>query len=126
MLTNLLWGLQDCVSDETCPRSSNSHTSANEKRIRCLTPISPPLSGPLPTFLRGDYKQSEYGKVILLFTVLRRLDCVLESTKPAVLDELAKRVEISDDERLVMGHQLDRLDRWTHELANKIGYELSA
>ena len=31
--------------------------------------------------LRGDYKQSEYGKVILPFTVLRRLDCVLESTK---------------------------------------------
>ena len=43
-----------------------------------------------------------------------------------LLDELAKRVEISDDERLVMGHQLERLDRWTHELANKIGYELSA
>jgi type I restriction enzyme M protein len=37
--------------------------------------------------LRGDYKQSEYGKVILPFTVLRRLDCVLESTKPAVLAE---------------------------------------
>ena len=35
--------------------------------------------------LRGDYKQSEYGKVILPFTVLRRLDCVLEVTKPAVL-----------------------------------------
>src|SRR5687768_10765321 len=41
--------------------------------------------------LRGDYKQSEYGKVILPFTVLRRLDCVLEETKPAVLDELATR-----------------------------------
>src|SRR5204862_5437894 len=41
--------------------------------------------------LRGDYKQSEYGKVILPFTVLRRLDCVLESTKPAVLAELATR-----------------------------------
>jgi type I restriction enzyme M protein len=41
--------------------------------------------------LRGDYKQSEYGKVILPFTVLRRLDCVLEATKPAVLTELAKR-----------------------------------
>jgi type I restriction enzyme M protein len=41
--------------------------------------------------LRGDYKQSEYGKVILPFTVLRRLDCVLESTKPAVLIELATR-----------------------------------
>lgn len=42
--------------------------------------------------LRGDYKQSEYGKVILPFTVLRRLDCVLEPTKSAVLDELKKRV----------------------------------
>ena len=41
--------------------------------------------------LRGDYKQSEYGKVILPFTVLRRLDCVLGATKPAVLKELAKR-----------------------------------
>src|SRR5579862_3309131 len=41
--------------------------------------------------LRGDYKQSEYGKVILPFTVLRRLDCVLEATKDAVLAEKAKR-----------------------------------
>jgi type I restriction enzyme M protein len=41
--------------------------------------------------LRGDYKQSEYGKVILPFTVLRRLDCVLEPTKAAVLAEQAKR-----------------------------------
>ena len=37
--------------------------------------------------LRGDYKQSEYGRVILPFTVLRRLDCVLEPTKEAVLEE---------------------------------------
>ena len=43
--------------------------------------------------LRGDYKQSEYGRVILPFTVLRRLDCVLEKTKSAVLDELAARQE---------------------------------
>ena len=35
--------------------------------------------------LRGDFKQSEYGKVILPFVVLRRLDCILESTKDAVL-----------------------------------------
>ncbi len=41
--------------------------------------------------LRGDYKQSEYGKVILPFTVLRRLDCVLEGTKTAVLAEKDKR-----------------------------------
>jgi type I restriction enzyme M protein len=40
--------------------------------------------------LRGDYKQSEYGKVILPFTVLRRLDCVLADTKPKVLKEFPK------------------------------------
>ena len=40
--------------------------------------------------LRGDYKQSEYGKVILPLTVLRRLDCVLEPTKQAVLDRHAQ------------------------------------
>ena len=41
--------------------------------------------------LRGDYKQSDYGKVILPFTVLRRMDCVLETTKPAVLKEAGLR-----------------------------------
>jgi type I restriction enzyme M protein len=41
--------------------------------------------------LRGDYKQSEYGRVILPFTVLRRLDCVLEPTKAAVLAEKERR-----------------------------------
>ncbi len=45
--------------------------------------------------LRGDYKQSEYGKVILPFTILRRLDCVLESTKDAVLAEKASRRALS-------------------------------
>lgn len=41
--------------------------------------------------LRGDYKQSDYGKVILPFTVLRRLDCVLEPTKDAVLTEFVAK-----------------------------------
>ncbi len=36
--------------------------------------------------LRGDFKQSEYGKVVLPFVVLRRLDCIPEATKPATLD----------------------------------------
>ncbi|THJ47341.1 SAM-dependent DNA methyltransferase [Burkholderia sp. LS-044] len=44
--------------------------------------------------LRGDYKQSEYGRVILPFTVLRRLDCVLESTKPAVLAEFEAKTKL--------------------------------
>ena len=41
--------------------------------------------------LRGDYRPAGYGKVILPFTVLRRLDCVLAPTKSAVLAEHAAR-----------------------------------
>jgi len=37
--------------------------------------------------LRGDFKQSQYGRIILPFTILRRLECVLEDTKEAVLVE---------------------------------------
>ena len=37
--------------------------------------------------LRGDYKPSEYGRVILPLVTLRRLDCVLAPTKEAVLAE---------------------------------------
>ena len=44
--------------------------------------------------LRGDFKQSEYGKVILPFTVLRRLDCVLAPTKAAVLAELEDKQKL--------------------------------
>ena len=44
--------------------------------------------------LRGDYKQSDYGKVILPFTVLRRLDCVLAPTKAAVLAEHEARLSL--------------------------------
>jgi type I restriction enzyme M protein len=36
--------------------------------------------------LRGAYRRADYGKVILPFVVLRRLDCVLEATKTAVLE----------------------------------------
>ncbi|MDE3022607.1 MAG: type I restriction-modification system subunit M N-terminal domain-containing protein [Pseudomonadota bacterium] len=47
--------------------------------------------------LRGDYKQSDYGKVILPFTLLRRMDCVLEKTKPAVLQEYESRKNLGID-----------------------------
>lgn len=41
--------------------------------------------------LRGDFKQSQYGRMILPFTLLRRLECVLAPTKAAVLAEYDKR-----------------------------------
>lgn len=60
----------------------------------------PSAAGPTPNLsafiwsianlLRGTYKRADYGKVILPFTVLRRLDAVLEPTKQAVLEEAAK------------------------------------
>jgi type I restriction enzyme M protein len=37
--------------------------------------------------LRGDFKQSQYGRIILPFTLLRRLECVLTPTKDAVIRE---------------------------------------
>ncbi|MDO8908456.1 MAG: class I SAM-dependent DNA methyltransferase [Pseudohongiella sp.] len=37
--------------------------------------------------LRGDFKQSQYGRIILPFTLLRRMECVLEGTKAKVLVE---------------------------------------
>jgi len=71
--------------------------------------------------LRGDFKQSEYGKVILPFVVLRRLDCILEETKPAVLEMSASLpAEMDDDARdtLISGVvgqniQLYNLSRFT-------------
>lgn len=44
--------------------------------------------------LRGDYKQSDYGKVILPFTLLRRLECVLEPTRVDVLAEYQARKDL--------------------------------
>jgi type I restriction enzyme M protein len=48
--------------------------------------------------LRGDFKQSDYGKVILPFIVMRRLDCILEAAKPAVLAAEKSLPEGIDDE----------------------------
>ena len=46
--------------------------------------------------LRGDYKRSDYGKVILPMTVLRRLDCILKPTKAKVLKKLPSIEQFKD------------------------------
>src|SRR5439155_4009152 len=78
-----------------CPKEPNtlrlSHMSG-EQQIRNHAS----LIWSVADKLRGVYKQSEYGRVILPLVVLRRLDCVLEPTKPAVLarhEALKGRVE---------------------------------
>lgn len=47
--------------------------------------------------LRGDYKQADYGKVILPLTVLRRMDCVLAKTKDKVLDAAKASGKVFDE-----------------------------
>ena len=39
----------------------------------------------IANLLRGPYQPNQYGDVILPFTILRRLDCILEPTKGEVL-----------------------------------------
>lgn len=53
--------------------------------------------------LRGDFKQSQYGRIILPFTLLRRLECVLETTKPDVLAkyEAVKAMPIEAQDKLL-------------------------
>lgn len=52
--------------------------------------------------LRGDFKQSQYGRVILPFTLLRRLECVLEPSKESLLAEIPK-VEALSEKLLSLG-----------------------
>jgi hypothetical protein len=47
----------------------------------------------LADLLRGDFKQSQYGRVILPFTLLRRLEGVLEKSKPKVLEAYEKKIK---------------------------------
>lgn len=53
----------------------------------------------LADLLRGDFKQSQYGRIILPFTLLRRLESVLEDSKEAVLakHEEIKTLNYSED-----------------------------
>lgn len=60
--------------------------------------------------LRGNFKQSQYGRIILPFTLLRRLECVLAPTKQNVIDaaELHKNKPDAVREKLLVresGHQ---------------------
>lgn len=70
--------------------------------------------------LRGDYKQADYGKVILPLTVLRRLDCVLEPTKQKVLDYLPR---IKDKNVQNMDPVLNKIAGLTFHNKSKFDFE---
>jgi type I restriction enzyme M protein len=73
----------------------------------------------IANLLRGTFKQSDYGKIVLPFTILRRLDAVLEPTKDAVLAEYEKRKDgaIPVEKLLpaVAGHDFYNTSRYTVE-----------
>ena len=54
--------------------------------------------------LRGDYKQNDYGDVILPLVVLRRLDCVIEPTREAVREAHAKHSGAIDNIAPILEH----------------------
>src|SRR6185295_14170930 len=47
--------------------------------------------------LRGPYRPPQYERVMLPMTVLRRFDCLLEGTKPAVLAKYKKLKKVKDN-----------------------------
>jgi type I restriction enzyme M protein len=52
--------------------------------------------------LRGLFKPSEYGRVILPFVVMRRLDCVLESKKEEIYELYTKfKEQLSDPSPII-------------------------
>lgn len=69
----------------TLPTSTQTRTS---ERTKTVTAPNAGFVWSIADLLRGPFKPKEYGKVILPFTVLARLDAVLEPTKQAVLDLL--------------------------------------
>lgn len=67
----------------------------------------------LADLLRGDFRQSQYGRIILPFTLLRRLECVLAPSKEAVL----KQVPIVEQMKLPEEAQEKLLLRATNGLS---------
>ena len=60
--------------------------------------------------LRGDFKQSQYGRIILPFTLLRRLECVLSDHKEAVVEKYAEIKDGSMTEEM-QEKQLTRISK---------------
>ena len=82
------------IPAQTDCAASGRFVSPSAARACALSPQGAAVTTPtanasliwaIAELLRGDYKQSDYGKIVLPFTLLRRLDCVLAPTKPAVV-----------------------------------------
>jgi len=74
---------------------SSESASMNEGRTSQASLSS--LIWSVADLLRGSFRQSDYGKIVLPFTVLRRLDCVLEPTKEKALAVFREKSEANQN-----------------------------
>lgn len=95
-------GAPTSLTDDAPPGSFAAlrHHRQGDSPERPPAPLRSPVNGfsdkvaflwSVADLLRGDFKQSEYGRVILPLTVLRRLDSVLAPTKDKVLEVAEKQ-----------------------------------
>lgn len=76
----------------TTDQTTTSRNSPKPARVSSLV-------WSIAELLRGDVRPADYGSFILPFTVLRRIDCVLEAKKPAVV-AVAKHIKDLDNVNL--------------------------
>ena len=93
-----------------------SEPDAESSPVIVTTADSPKIANLIWTtadeVLRGDYKPHEYGSVILPFTVMRRIDCVLAPTKARVLAATAKHAKSDIDTSIFFEKATGGLKFW--------------
>ena len=82
-----------------------------EEQIENTAQTNANLIWKIADLLRGPYQPNQYGDVILPFTILRRLDCILEPTKHEVLAEYKKIASTKVDPDVLLKAKF-RLPRW--------------
>lgn len=86
-------------------RGNFNRTEPNRPTEETTTPMvktNANLIWSIANLLRGPYQPNQYGDVILPFTILRRLDCILEPTKDQVLAEYKKVQGLKVDPGVVL------------------------
>lgn len=68
-----------------------SATALIEETAPLMAKTNAALIWSIANLMRGPFQPNQYGDVILPLTILRRLDCILDPTKEAVLVEFEKR-----------------------------------
>jgi type I restriction enzyme M protein len=96
--------------------AADSESDAEPSPVIVTTADSPKIANLIWTtadeVLRGDYKPHEYGSVILPFTVMRRIDCVLAPTKAKVLAAAAKHAKSDIDTAIFFEKATGGLKFW--------------